>query len=87
LRSLSLAPGVDVTGFTATPPPDVVQDLSDDAENAFRALEQVRASGRYIPGMDVLDTRMRTALTEGRLAFLRRALTSYVVRKARQLAT
>lgn len=87
LRSLSLAPDVDVTGFTATPPPDIIRGLNDDAEDAFLAFEQVRKSGKSIPGMDGFETRMRTALTEGRLAFVRRTLTSYVVRKAKELAT
>ena len=86
LRCLSLAPDVEVTGFTATPPTHIIEALSDNAENAFLAFERVRASGKYIPGMDGFEARMRRALTEGRLAFLRRALTGYVARKAKLLA-
>ena len=38
----------------------------------------------FIPGMDEMQAGIESAMAEGRWAWLRRALASYVVRKARQ---
>ena len=49
--------------------------------------EKVRDAGKFVPGMVQLDARMRSALAEGRMAWLRRALTSYIVRKCKSLCS
>lgn len=82
LRVFTMKSPAYVQGFTATPPPSVLAKLTDETNAAFAALAKVRSSGRDIPGMEVMEARMRSALEQGRLAFLRRALTGYIVRKA-----
>jgi len=84
LRSFSLAPEVEIVGFAAKVPADIVRALTEDANRAFEAMARVRAAGRFIPGMDELEKGMRGALAEGRYAWLRRALTSYCVRTVEQ---
>lgn len=86
LRCLAMSPSAEVEGFEATLPPGILDELKRDAREAFGAFETVRAKGGSIPGMDPLEKRMRSALVEGRVAWLRRALTSYIVRKCRELA-
>ena len=85
LRSFSLEAEVSVTGFAAVPPAGIVEALLEDAKEALAEFEAVRQAGRHLPGMEELEVRMRDAVAEGRLAFLRRALTSYLCRKARAL--
>ena len=46
-----------------------------------------RASAHRIPAMDELEQRIREALAAGRLAWLRRALTSYLARECRALVS
>jgi hypothetical protein len=48
-------------------------------------IEKTHADGMEVPGMDAIASGMRSALEEGRLAWLRRALTGYVVLKCREL--
>jgi len=81
LRSFAVAPDAEIVEFAATPPENVAKVLAEEAECAFRAFEDARRRGLCIPGMDEFETRMRAALAEGRLAWLRRALTSYITRK------
>ncbi len=82
LRSFSTTPENDVRGFTTEAPEDVVAALLARADDAHRAFDAARRTGRDIPGMDLIDEGIRAAAAEGRLAWLRRALTSYAVRKA-----
>ena len=84
LRSLTLAPDVAATGFRATPPGEVVAALGADARQALADLDAAAARGLFIPGAEQIRRGIQRALAEGRLAYLRRALTSYAVRKARQ---
>jgi len=86
LRCFAISAAVTVTGFTATPPSAIVELLAAEAESAFHAFAAVRGQGRFIPGMDELEGRMRSALAAGRVAWLRRALTGYIVRKCRELS-
>jgi hypothetical protein len=84
LRSLTLSPDVAATGFRATPPGDVVAAFNADARQALADLDAAAARGLFIPGAEQVRRGIEKALAEGRLAYLRRALTSYAVRKARQ---
>lgn len=84
LRVVALSPNVDVSGFSTRVPGDIAQALRDEAAAALAAFEKVRASGRFVPGMDEMEKDMRGALEEGRFAWLRRALTSYCVRTCRE---
>ena len=87
LRAFSLPLDVSVTGFNATVPVDIVDGLSQDAEIAFVRFAALRTDGKTIPGMDDFENRMRAALAEGRYAWLRRALTGYIVRRSGQRST
>jgi hypothetical protein len=87
LRSFAVAPDVQITGFTVTPPEQIVRDLRRDAEQALDTFAKVRAASKSVPGMDKLEARIRDALANDRYAWLRRALTSYIVRKCRALGT
>jgi hypothetical protein len=83
LRSLAVSPNVRVTGFQAKPPEPIATALVSDGRKALRDIEDLRAKGMFIPGMDELQRGIESALAEGRLAWLRRALAGYIVRKCR----
>jgi hypothetical protein len=87
LRAFSMDPAIDISGFTVTPSADIVAALTTQTEEALRAFAALRAADKSIPGMDVFEQRIRTAQAAGRVAWLRRALTSYIVRKACALQT
>jgi hypothetical protein len=86
LRSVAVGPEVEVTGFTAVAPREVAEALAHETDTVLAAFEKVRALGRILPGMDEMEAGIRSALSEGRLAWLRRALTSYAARKSVELA-
>ena len=83
VRSLTLSPDTAATGFRATPPSDVLAACHADARKALANLDAAAARGLFIPGAEQIRRGIEKALAEGRLAYLRRALTSYAVRKAR----
>lgn len=85
LRSFAMAPQCEVIGFTVSPPADIRAALCDDARKALRDIDAVRARGGLIPGMDEMRDGIESAVADGRLAWVRRALTGYVVRKCREL--
>jgi len=87
LRSLAVAPDVQIAGFTATVPEPIVTQLRTEAEQTLVAIAKARTSASRIPGMDEIEQRIRDALATGQLARLRRALTSYPARKCRALVT
>ena len=84
LRSFAMQPATEITGFSATPPPETLAVITRDTQAAFEAFARLRAAGRSLPGMDALEARIRAALNQQRTAWLRRALTSYIVRKAQE---
>jgi len=86
LRSFTAADAARLTGFDATVPTEIADALNREAGAALDAIATVRAEGRYIAGLDRMEERIRSAMAEGRLAFLRRALTGYHVRKCMELA-
>jgi hypothetical protein len=65
---------------------EIASALLTDARKAVRELADLRAAGHLIPGMDEMRRGLESAIAEQRLAWLRRALTSYVVRKSREVS-
>jgi hypothetical protein len=56
-----------------------------DGRKALTDLDAARAAGRVIPGMDEMGRDIEHAIAAQRLAWLRRALSSYIVRKCREI--
>ena len=71
--------------FAATPPEPIVTQLRSEAEQTLAAIAKARAAGTPVPGMDEIERGIRAALAAGRLAWLRRALTSYIARRCREV--
>jgi hypothetical protein len=86
LRSIAIPPDVEVSSFTATPPEEIAQKLRQEVEQTLALFAKLRSAGKTVPGADKLEERMRAALAENKLAWLRRAMTSYVVRKSRAIS-
>lgn len=84
LRSFTLSPDIAVSGFHATPPDDVAAAIGADARKAMADLDAASARGSFIPGAVEIRRDIEKALAGGRLAYARRAVNSYAVRKARQ---
>ncbi len=84
LRVLSIPREYSVVGFVTAVQPEITADLTERTMAAFQSFEKLRAQGMLIPGMDRFEARMRKALSEKRYAWLRRALTGYIARQARQ---
>lgn len=82
LRSFAMNPKTEVTAFTATPPVEIVQELTDSANRAMKAFQRLRDNGKAVPGTDEMESRIRAALAKTRVAWLRRALSSYIVRRS-----
>jgi hypothetical protein len=85
LRSFSTENSTEIVGFTATPPEDIVADLRNEAHQALLAMEKLRGAGKPLPGLDEMEQTIRQSAANGHWARLRRALTSYVVRKVKSL--
>jgi len=83
LRSFAVVPEVDITGFVAQPPAEIAETLLADGRSAVRQFEELRTKGMFIPGMDEMQRGIESAIVEGRLAWLRRALSGYIVRQCR----
>ena len=85
LRAFTAPPGVAVRSFAVRLPPDRAAGLFREAEAALADLCAARAAGCGVPGLDVVERGLRAALAVRRVAWLRRALNSYAVRKCRDL--
>jgi hypothetical protein len=85
LRSFALAPDAEIVRFQATPPEQIARALKEEADLALTALDKARKAGKPLAGMDAMEQQIRAAVGDGRLAWLRRALTSYIVRKCRAM--
>ncbi len=81
LRVVTLAAESVVTGFSCTVPVEILRQVRAESGKALAAIGVMRASGRSVPGMDTMEAGIESALAAGRIAWLRRALTGYVVRK------
>jgi hypothetical protein len=87
IRTFSMDPDAGLAGFVALPPPEILKAITEQTATTLDALAKMRSSGETIPGMDELESRMRAAVKEGRVSFMRRALTSYIARKAKEELT
>lgn len=87
LRSFAIAHHVGLAGFTPKAPADIADALLADGRQALRDLDAARAAGWLIPGMEEMRDDIERAIATQRLAWLRRALTSYIVRKCREIKT
>jgi hypothetical protein len=86
LRAFAMSPKSTVTGFVCMTPAEIVRGLSVEADRALQAIRSVRDTGSFVPGMDEMEAGIAVALQEGRVAWLRRALRSYIVRKCEKVA-
>jgi hypothetical protein len=85
LRSYACEPSSRLTCFTAHPPAEIAAALLADGRKAIQDLADVRTAGHAIPGIEEMRSGLKSAMAEQRLAWLRRALTSYPVRKSREI--
>jgi hypothetical protein len=83
LRSFALDAGVEVTGFAVSVPADIEAALRREAAETRAALVAALNTGCEVPGVAALASDMQAALAEGRLAWLRRALSCYIARRIR----
>ncbi len=87
LRTYALTESVGVAGFQAHPPEAIVHQLKAETDAALAAVQRLRAAGKPLPpGAETLAEGLSKAIQEGRLAWVRRALTSYGIRKSLQQA-
>ncbi|NLX06770.1 MAG: hypothetical protein GXY33_16660 [Phycisphaerae bacterium] len=86
LLSVGLDPAVEPVGFSVKVADRIVKSLRAEAKKALKAIEAVARSGRLVTGMDRMAREIGEALEQGRYAWLRHALVSYVVLKCRELA-
>jgi hypothetical protein len=59
--------------------------LLENAKGALSDIGALRDSGYFIPGMEQIEQDIKSAMAEERLAWLRRALSGYIIRKCRDL--
>ncbi|MCC7261398.1 MAG: hypothetical protein IT369_02640 [Candidatus Latescibacteria bacterium] len=85
LRAFTFPAHTWVHTFAALAPPAIIQALQAEVQQALADLEQAEARDHFIPGAATLRQGIERALSEGRLAWLRRALYSYPMRRCRQL--
>jgi hypothetical protein len=81
VRALAVPREIEVTGFTATPPPSIAADLTRRADEVLVAVDAVLAAGWVVPGATELRNELPAALAKGRLAWIRRALGSYAAQR------
>ncbi len=86
LRCFALPQQSKVKGFTATVPKDIEKPLKDKAQATLAMIENLENAKKPLPaGAKIMANGIKTAVKEGRLAWLRRALHSYPIRKSRQI--
>jgi hypothetical protein len=82
LRSFSLSEQAKVVSFQTQSPEEIVRQLKAEADAALAAVNRLRAAGQPLPpGAEALAAGIGKAIEEGRLAWARRALGSYAMRK------
>jgi len=84
LRSFAVARDSGITSFRAEPPPAIASALLAEGRKAVSDMDAAHAASRVIPGMDEMRRDIERAIVAQRLAWLRRALSSYIVRKCRE---
>lgn len=81
-----MSPEVEVIGFSATVPSEIISQLNQQLATAKIVLENLNKAKIDLPvGAGKLLSEIEIALKEGRYALVRRALDSYPVRKADEL--
>ncbi|MFZ2657850.1 MAG: family 10 glycosylhydrolase [Victivallales bacterium] len=83
LRSFALSKDVSITGFSLTPPAEILSKIREEAESSLRAIENARIKGHYVAGMDIMESEIKRAVGTGRLSWLRHALSGYIVLKCK----
>ena len=78
-------PEAKIINFTAISPSEITSALLYDANEALGQLKKLREYGYFIPGVEQMEQDIKSAIDKGCFAWLRRALTSYIVRKCRDL--
>ncbi len=86
LRSLAVDAKVQIDDFRVVVPAKIGAGILKDAQKALKAIQTVEAKGRFVPGMDKMAALIGQAIDLKRYAWLRRALTSFTIRKCRQIA-
>ncbi len=81
-----MSPEVEVIGFSATAPPEIISQLNQHLATETVNFENLNKAIIGPPvGVDDLLSEIKTALKEGRYAWARRALDGYPVRKMDEL--
>lgn len=83
LRSFSVSKEAVPESYKTAIPSGIRKDLLKRAGQALADFERLRLAGRYVSGMDRIETDIRGAMSEGRFAWLRHALAA--VRKGEAL--
>jgi hypothetical protein len=86
LRAFAGPADAAVDAVSVAAPADVIAALYAEAADALAAIDAAAARGRHVPGADRMRIEIAEAVAGRRLAWLRRALSSYVVRKCHELA-
>ncbi len=85
LKAFIIEPEIKLEKFTASAPPEIVEDLKSRADQAIAAIDKINSVGKNVVGMDIMRSEIPQAVASGRLAWLRRALDSYVIDKCLEL--
>jgi hypothetical protein len=85
LKSFSMNPEAKVINFTVNSPSEITSALLCDANKALEQMKKLREYGYFIPGAEQMEQDIRFAIDKGCFAWLRRALTSYLIHKCYDL--
>ena len=85
LRSFTISADAKITGFKANPPSDIASEIDNAADLAIKAINQSIGKGYMITGAPEMAAEISAAKTEGKLAWLRRAENSYIVKKCLEI--
>jgi hypothetical protein len=87
ILSFSTSSNMEIVDFSFQIPEEIKQELSAKTAVLLDQFKQIKAKGLFIPGQDHLAQQIEIALKEERYGWLRRALTSYLGRKAEELCS
>jgi hypothetical protein len=87
LRSMGMDPKSEIISTIVTPPAEIVSQLSQQITKATASIEKLNKDKIELPvGTVRLLADIKVAIKEGRVAYVRRALDSYPIRKCDELA-
>jgi hypothetical protein len=81
LRSFAADAAAGITGFSVAVPPEVEKAILSGARRFLRLQRSTEAAGQFIAGAERMRAEVESAIAGRRLAWLRRALGSYVARR------